>query len=144
MKIWVVYYCYMKMVDYFFIWLGATKCCLDVLDWLLHPFRNWARSAIFLKFRRSGCRRCSATNNTPCAHKMATTIVVRRWGVSWKMGYELTSLDIRMFPKMGVPQNGWSNGWFGGTPISGNLHILYCRQPNNKPSIWGWIVTTHL
>ena len=103
---------WLKMVDDFSIWLGATKYCLDVLDWLLHPFRNWARSAIVLKFRRSGCRRCSATNNTSCAHKMATTIVVRRWGVSWKMGYELTSLDIWMFPKMGVPQNGWSGKSF--------------------------------
>ena len=34
------------------------------------------------------------------------------------------------FPKKGVPQNGWFimetshwNGWFGGTPISGNLHL---------------------
>ena len=38
-------------------------------------------------------------------------------------------------PSMGVPQNRWFviwtymnpywNGWFGGTPISGNLHIVY-------------------
>ena len=35
---------------------------------------------------------------------------------------------------MGVPKNGWfflgkipsRNGWFGGTPISGNLHISTC------------------
>ena len=37
---------------------------------------------------------------------------------------------IRVFPKIGVPQNGWwkqgktlwTNGWFGGTPILGNTH----------------------
>ena len=38
-----------------------------------------------------------------------------------------------MFPKIGISQNGWwnwwktlwTNGWFGGTPIFGNIHIAF-------------------
>ena len=46
-----------------------------------------------------------------------------------------------VFPKIGVPQNGWFimenpiNGWFGGTTIFGNIHLLweYCK---NKFVLW--------
>ena len=48
--------------------------------------------------------------------------------------------DIRMFPKIVVPQNGWfimenpiKNGWFGGTTIFGNTHT-YPSNPFQK--IW--------
>ena len=39
----------------------------------------------------------------------------------------LRGLKIWMFPKIGVPQNGWStmeNRWFGGTSIFGNTDIV--------------------
>ena len=45
--------------------------------------------------------------------------------------WESLSTHLRWFPQMRVPQNGWfsswktpsRNRWFGGTPISGNLHL---------------------
>ena len=58
------------------------------------------------------------------------------WGSQvggWSSGRENDKNYIRViwvFPKIGAPQNGWfimenpiKMGWFGGTPIFGNIHI---------------------
>ncbi len=56
--------------------------------------------------------------------------------------------NIWVFPKIGVPQNGWfimenpiKNGWFGGTIIFGNTYIdifAFVHLPSTKRlHIWG-------
>ena len=47
-------------------------------------------------------------------------------------GLFISLIMIWVFPKIGIPQNGWfimenpiKMGWFGGTPIFGNTHISY-------------------
>ena len=56
-----------------------------------------------------------------------------------------------MFPKIGVPQNGWfiiyngkpyQNGWFGGTTIFGNIHLELILEHPSSPKAVGlgiWI-----
>ena len=40
------------------------------------------------------------------------------------------NLSIWVFPKIGIPQNGWffKNWWFGGTPIFGNTHFQTVKR----------------
>ena len=53
-------------------------------------------------------------------------------------GEFLVGIAMWVFPKIGVPQNGWfimetpiKNGWFGGTIIFGNIHIAITLPETN-------------
>ena len=67
-------------------------------------------------------------------HKKPTLLVTHRIYGIW------------MFPKIGVPQNGWfimenpiKMGWFGGTPIFGNIHIYLHLQWKSIKCRYTWI-----
>ena len=58
----------------------------------------------------------------------------------------LQKLGIWVFPKIGVPQNGWvilenpiKNGWFGGTTIFGNIHLCFSPHPVIATATFGWL-----
>ena len=104
--------------------------------------RTWAQDAVSLRNcaavfsqRLISVYGCGKVQAMPCItsmriHAIPLTIHSGIWG----------------FPKMVVPQNGWFRwkfpvkyGWFGGTPISGNLHI-------NTPQTcfcFGGLITPH-
>ena len=56
-------------------------------------------------------------------------------GTCFRWFAEINPKNIWVFPKIGVPQNGWfimenpiKMGWFGGTTIFGNIHITQTRN----------------
>ena len=64
---------------------------------------------------------------SPCLFRIYFTPFITIIGthlVGSGRGTEVRKLSFFMFPKIGVPQNGWfMNGWFGGTITFGNTHI---------------------
>ena len=55
--------------------------------------------------------------------------------------------DDMGFPSMATPIAGWciiynvffSNGWFGGTPMSGNIHLIIWRFPKMRDPQKPWV-----
>ena len=78
------------------------------------------------------------------------------WPHSWDINIAMTLVDVQHHPEMGVSSNGgtpkwmvynwkpYSNGWFGGTTIFGNIQICrwfclmcfvrYARCPKKPPT----------
>ena len=120
---------------------APTTDCVSGCFWLLWPSRSFLLPSTIAMTSLCTCRGWANSpssagagwlhlNDSPkkCSWKMEVSTIeggFHQWGIP-KMIHQWLVFSRK------IPKNEWNPDWFGGSPISGNLHVKFCKMARSK------------